>query len=366
MASSDGVNLTTVGIVADPGLPAALAERLRHTLPGRLGLAATEEVRWSVETDRAPFELMYPDSSALLEKARQYVRGRPWDFVICVTDQPMYSGSDVVLARIDTTDRVALVSLPAFGGTGLRRRLTAAVVAIVSHFVAYAGGAGNDQPRPRRQLPVPGARMSSTHPDPSRLDITVSGRRATARLLAGMVRVNRPWRLLRGLSTALAGALTGIAFGVLYSSIWSLGSALGPLRLAGVTVTAVAAMAVWLIVGHRLWEPQQPATERDREVRLRNASTVATVTAGTVAFFLAMLAIALAAVTLVIPPPYLAGTLGRPVGVVDYLVIAVMSSVLGTIAGAVGSGLEDDTAVREATYAYRERERRRRLDNGDW
>jgi hypothetical protein len=40
--------------------------------------------------------------------------------------------------------------------------------------------------------------------------------------------------------------------------------------------------------------------------------------------------IALAAVTLVIPPHHLANTLGYPVGAPDYLVIALMASVLGT------------------------------------
>lgn len=38
-----------------------------------------------------------------------------------------------------------------------------------------------------------------------------------------------------------------------------------------------------------------------------------------------------------------------------------MASVLGTIAGAVGSGLEDDTTVPRAAYGYREQERWREV-----
>ena len=38
-----------------------------------------------------------------------------------------------------------------------------------------------------------------------------------------------------------------------------------------------------------------------------------------------------------------------------------MASVLGTVAGAVGSGSEDDAAVRRATYGHREQERWREV-----
>ncbi|MFG2446699.1 hypothetical protein ACGFQG_27890 [Nocardia fluminea] len=36
-----------------------------------------------------------------------------------------------------------------------------------------------------------------------------------------------------------------------------------------------------------------------------------------------------------------------------------MATVLGTVAGALGSGLADDVTVRRATYGYREQDRRR-------
>lgn len=56
-----------------------------------------------------------------------------------------------------------------------------------------------------------------------------------------------------------------------------------------------------------------------------------------------------------ITPAYLTSMLGHPVGLGDYLGVALM----GTIASAVGSGLEDDATVREATYGHRERQRAR-------
>ncbi|KAF0845385.1 hypothetical protein [Nocardia caishijiensis] len=189
-----------------------------------------------------------------------------------------------------------------------------------------------------------------------------SGRFGSLSLLAGMVRANRPWQLVMGLSSALAGAMAGTAFGVLYSSIWSLATAMGPLRLAGMTVAALSALSAWIIAGHGLWE-QRTIGRDDRYLALRNAGTVTTVAVGTIVFFLALYAITLVAVAVVVPPDYLSTTLARPCGPSDYLTIALVATVLGTVAGAVGSGLEDDVTVRKATYGYREQERRRAVED---
>ncbi|HEX2133553.1 MAG TPA: hypothetical protein VHH15_18575 [Actinophytocola sp.] len=343
-----------IGVLADPGLPATLVDHLNETLDDDLRAAFGESVHWTVDTVHDPFEAMYPDYTQLRAKAREHVRDTVWDVVICVTDQPMRDESGVFVASLDAAARVAVISLPALGGFRPRHRLRATLVAIIAHLAAPSAGTAEL----RRRLPEPASHVLDAEPDSSNLNIIDPRRSAVSRLLAGMVRVNQPWRLLAGLSTALAGALTGIAFGLLYSSIWTLSTALGPIRLAGLIVVAVTALTVWIIAGHRLWERRDG---RDVQVRLRNVSTVVTVTVGALAFFLTMFAISLGAVALVIPPDYLATTLGRAVDVTDYVVIAAMASVLGTLAGAVGSGLEDDTTVREATYGYREQERHRRV-----
>jgi hypothetical protein len=112
---------------------------------------------------------------------------------------------------------------------------------------------------------------------------------------------------------------------------------------------------VWLIVGHGLW---QRRSEQRQLGRLQNAATVLTIVSGVLVFYSALYVLNLTAATLIIPPRYFAEVAGRPVGWTDYLRVALMASGMGTVAGAVGSGLEDDDTVRRAAYSTREQQRR--------
>src|SRR5699024_8264109 len=85
--------------------------------------------------------------------------------------------------------------------------------------------------------------------------LRADGPGSRVRLIGGMVRANRPWRLVPTLSGALAAAIGTAAFGVFYSSIWEMAVAMSNLRLLWIAVTAVAAMSAWLIIAYR-WAEQ--------------------------------------------------------------------------------------------------------------
>ena len=74
------------------------------------------------------------------------------------------------------------------------------------------------------------------------------------KLLLGMLRANRPWRLAIRLSRALVAALAAGIVALVTSDIWRLSDALGPLRLTLVTIGSVAAVVATLVIGAGLWE----------------------------------------------------------------------------------------------------------------
>ena len=82
------------------------------------------------------------------------------------------------------------------------------------------------------------------------------------RLIAGMVRANRPGRALLGLSKLLVGAFGTAAFSLATNSIWQMGDALDGLRLTVIMLLSVAALVGWLVFTHHLWEKPSPDTPR--------------------------------------------------------------------------------------------------------
>jgi hypothetical protein len=356
-----------VGLLADPDLPTSLARHLAEDLPELLTRSVSDRVTWEVESIRDPFEAKVPESDRLINKAKGRVRGTNWDLAVGITDMPVRDEDRVVVAEISSIDRVALLSLPALGGLQLRRRARAAVVPIIDFLAPDIprpngrNAPGSPPFRPRSLGSSNSIRLVNPDDDAVDVEVLAARRWGSARLLAGIVRSNRPWQLVLGLSTALAGALTGAAFGVLYSTMWQLGAALSPVRLTVMSVGAIATWMVWLIVNHDLWERGPAQKWRITALRLRNLGMLLTVGFGAVMFFLALFAIATIAAAVVIPPEYLASQLTQPVDPGTYMRVGLIASVLGTVAGAVGSGLEDGTTVRRTTYGKREQERWREV-----
>jgi hypothetical protein len=123
---------------------------------------------------------------------------------------------------------------------------------------------------------------------------------------------------------------------------------LGWLRLLALMVLSIAAMVVWIIVAHDLWERPADRGARD-QAALYNAATALTLTVAVLFSYALLFVLVLVAAGIFLDSGFLQSILQHPVGPGDYVVLAWMTTSLATIAGALGSGLEDDETVREAT-----------------
>ena len=170
------------------------------------------------------------------------------------------------------------------------------------------------------------------------------------RLLAGMVRANRPWRLAARLYGVLAAAFAAGAYGIVASDMWRLSAALSWWRLLAVCLASLAVTIVAVIVAHELWE-RAPDPRARAQVLLFNVTTALTVTIGIASLYAALFVLVLAGAVLVIAEPVLADALGRDTSARDYVRLAWFAASFATVAGALGTVLESDTAVREAAYA---------------
>lgn len=361
---SDVDRRVTVGIVADPGVPTEIAERLAEEVPDQLRSRVSEDVDWRVLASSEELPLGDDGTIDIAEKAEEKGRSEHWDLLVCLTDLPRIEPEGAVVADADTSSGAALVSVPAIGSIRLLPYARRVVVHLVGLLAREALGIASDSERDGYHSGawgVFGVRIRQVRSSEENIDsnLVLPGRVGRMRLLFGMVRDNRPWWLVPGLSRAVAAAAGTAAFGVFFPSIWSLADSLAPVRLVLINLFAVAVMVGWLIVHNSLWE-RPGGGAAVHKTRMYNAATLLTVSIGVLCMYVLLFALTAMGSATVISPEYLSGRLGHPATPLDYLGLSWLASSMGTVAGALGSSLESESAVRRATFSKRERERRAR------
>jgi hypothetical protein len=327
-------------LIADPGAPAVIAEGLSDSLPTLLAPADGE---WKVAVRRQSYPI---DEHAEPSEVVRTVNpaNETEDIVIHLTDLPRRHGTTPVVADISLQNRFGLISIPAAGGLFIDRRVRNLAQTVVTEVTG--------QPTER-------------NPSVKRLKRTQEGdvvrylaptALSRLQLLIGMVYANRPWRLVAGLSKVMMAAFAAGAVSLAYPTIWQLSATMGPWRLTAATLLAGTALIAWLILDHELWERPRSADERERAV-LYNAATVVTLIIGVAIFQVGLFILLLVTAWWTLPPQMVADNIGHPVGLSTLLMMAWLVAAVATLGGALGSGMEDDEAVKAAAYGVRQRQR---------
>ena len=344
-------DVVTVGLIATPpDHPAQVVEQLSDELPDLLA-QADGAVRWEVEAGWGEVAPRRDGGvEALLDDVARRRDDAGWDVVVCLTDLPLQRERVPLVAHSSVRRRACVVSLPALGIGQLRSTRTIAP-GLVTGLAAVGSERSSDEPfgtRVEHKAPV---RRVVDDTDDGEVGFVGTRLRGGLRLVVGMVRANRPARALAGLSKLTVGAFGTAAVALATNTIWQMGDALDGLRLSAIMILSIGALVAWLIVVHDLWESPSPHTPPEL-ARLFNIGTVLTLLLATAISYLVLLVGLTAAAALLIDTSVLEQTLGRPVGVIDYLTLAWLISSLATVGGAIGSGLEDEQAVRAMAYGY--------------
>lgn len=333
---------SSVLLIADPGLPTAIAQRLSDSLPRALASSVDGEWDVSVRRDAIPVD----EHAEVAEVIRAIdPASETQDVVVYLTDLPRRLGTTPVLADISLDSRFGVISIPGMGGLFTDRRTRRLVETVVGEVTRRPGEENHSTQGLTRTRENDDVVRYVGPPTLSRL-----------RLLMGMVYANRPWRLAAGLSKMMMTAFATGAVSLVYPTMWQLSATMGPWRMSVATVLATAAMVAWLIVDHRLWERPQSTDERERAV-MYNAATVVTLTIGVAILHVGLFVLLLLTAWWTIPPQLIADNVGHPVDLRTLLSLAWLVAAVATLGGALGSGMEDDEAVKAATYGVRQRRR---------
>jgi uncharacterized membrane protein len=331
-----------LGLEAEPPLR-DVARRIADDLGERLR-ARFPDIEWTVEV--LDGELKDPQAriAELIKVARETMLERGIDLAVCLTELPLRADGRPLTAQASAADGVALISVPALGPVDVDGRLVATAVDAVAALVGHRDAAARLE-----ELASP---LGHVHvQDDGTIRFTGAVMMGNLRLLLGMVRANRPWRLAAKLSRVLVAALGTATYVLASAGFWTLAHHMSWERLLALSVGAVALTSTALIAAHDLWERSHRPQTRERVV-LFNAVTVLTVVIGVLSLYGALGAFCVAGAFSLLPEGAIRAQIGADTDAVEYLKLAWLGASMATLAGALGSLMSSDLAVRDAAYAY--------------
>ncbi|KAB1646973.1 hypothetical protein F8O04_14195 [Pseudoclavibacter endophyticus] len=340
-------------MILDPVSPTEAGEHLTLGLADWLDEHTGE--RWDVEVATDPRSAQADNIDELMEVVDEIRIARGWRYALCVTDLPLLLRSRPVIAQRDTGRGVAVISMPALGPL-MQRRLKRVAARMLGELLGDRGIADAAE----NQI----AMASVDDAGENGVRYTKHPAIAWPLLVVGMVRANRPWNVVFGLSSAMAAALATSAFGLSSTTIWQIGDMLTPDRRVFASLLAMTILVSWLIFRHGLWERVSERERRShRLVGLYNAATLVTLSIGVAALYAGLFVMNFAIAWFLVPEALLEETLLRPPSFTSYLGLAWGFSTMGVLAGAVGSSFESEASVRQVAYGQREKYRLRSIQD---
>jgi hypothetical protein len=350
MAQGD---LLVIGVLAADGLAPDVADHLADDIAIDL-CKRFNGVDWRAEVVHAPPADPGVGTRQTVEAVRRLMLERGWDVGVGLTDLPLRTDGRPVSAQASATHGVGLVSVPAFGATGLRSRLRCAVVRLVEGVLGESVGRGGGRPGRDDRMDTRLSEIGSPVSRVQTLEVGTAGFvatvvRANLGLLAGMIRANRPLQLVARLSGTLLAALGTAAVVLASANFWTLADAMSAPRLTLLTAVSLVVIVVALVLAHGLWERADTTATRERVI-LFNVATVVTLAIGVAALYAALFAVDFLAGVLLIPQDQMNVAVQHHSNGETYLKVAWLVASLATVGGALGSLVESDDSVRAATY----------------
>lgn len=368
-------NRLRLGLVSAPGLPATICHKISEELGDILSKEIESEKEWEVEVEVDRLTGAVDKVEEIMKQAGSRKEANDWDYVISLTDLPIFVDGLIVLSDADVDACIAQVSLPAFGLFSTPKKIEKTIIQIVKELY-YRGfnrelsvplnkkGPGflaNDKksrlmnrvPRIFKFTEVERCEEQGENNERTVRFFTNPKVKGRLKVILGMTIANRPWSILPSFKKVVGLAFATGSYMLIFNTLWKLSNIYEIPRFIALTSLAMIGMVAWIILAHNLWEKRT----NFNSMRLRglyNMTTVTTLGISVVIFYIAMFILFLFAVAIFVPANLFEEVIGHSVDLVDYLKLAWLVSSAATVAGAIGAGLEDQEEVRKSTYGYRQ------------
>ena len=274
-----------IGLVVAPGVTEKLAQSLINDIPNILSEQDNHQRDWKVDLVVDPLTGFAESVEEIFKKIQDYHNKREWDYVVGITDLPMFYHQNVLALDINKKNGAAIFSYPAFGWRPVKNRFKHAIVTIINelHYSEREHVGYDDNNRVKKEInkQFPFSRIEKTEVHLKETGnnhlryLSNSRSLGMIRLVSGMTFANNPLNMMASLSNIVAIAFTTGAFGLIFSTMWNMGLDFSVWRLFGISIMAILGMLVWIMVSHGLWESTKKAKHK-RIVMLYNLTTIMT------------------------------------------------------------------------------------------
>lgn len=348
-----------VGLIPSPGLSANLINKIVSKLNLHFEKEINPNVDWEFEIKVNIFVGAAEYVNETINKAVKMKEDNAWDYAVCITDLPSFSGRRAVIADIDTKSDVGLISLPSFGAFPLKKRIVKALTYIVELMYKQSRKDVEEEVTKNINWNFLFSNIKRVTPEEDRntdirfiLQSRIIG---WLRVLTGMVYANRPWLAIGAFKKILTLAFaTGIYISI-FSTPWQLSVAYTPLRFIVLMILSMTGMVVWINFAHKLWE--KPSSKSQSQYRkLYNVTTIMTLIVITIINYLVLFVLFIISTSLFVPEGiFEAATIDGVNGSLENFVrLAWLTTSLALLVGAVGATVEKEEKIREVTYSYRQ------------
>ncbi|WP_431607786.1 5,10-methylene-tetrahydrofolate dehydrogenase [Staphylococcus simiae] len=355
-----------VGLVVAPGVTEKLGQQLTAELPDIFIDEIDSNISWETDLVVDPLTGFAETVDDIYNEITNYYQEKSWQYVIAITDLPMFVNGHVMALDINNEQGVAVISYPSFGWRPIKKRMTNTIVSIIrnvhqSNLADQDYDANNHiKHTMNKQFPLAKVTKAKQYLDETESKhtryIANSSIMGMFRLISGMTFANNPLKMMISFSNIVAIAFTTGAFGMVFSTMWQLANEFSMIRLFSISVIAILGMLLWIVMAHQLWEPNNNSRHK-RIIWLYNLTTIMTLLVAIIIYYCVLYMLFLTAEVILLPADFLGQQvkLGHAAGLDLYLSIPWFATSISTVAGAIGAGLLDDQRVKESTYGYRQR-----------
>lgn len=136
-----------VKLITAPGFANEVICELEDELPSLLKQYVNDQWEWEVEQEEDALTGSTGDTREILETILSNIKESDVDYLICLTDLPLFHDGRVVVSEAYEEENVAIISIPGLGSTPMRKRIKSSIIQLVNEMYYESSEEGYERLR---------------------------------------------------------------------------------------------------------------------------------------------------------------------------------------------------------------------------